>query len=52
MLNTALRDAVLRVLPRVRTPAQYTGGELNSGWVGPRRYGVTAGSWVVCCGSA
>src|SRR5437868_5802812 len=30
MLNTALRDAVLRVLPRVRTPAQYTGGELNA----------------------
>jgi hypothetical protein len=30
MMNTALRDAVLRVLPRVKTPAQYTGGELNS----------------------
>jgi radical SAM family uncharacterized protein len=30
MLNTALKDAVLRVLPRVKTPAQYTGGELNS----------------------
>ena len=30
MLNTALRDAVLRALPRVKTPAQYTGGELNS----------------------
>jgi len=30
MLNTALRDAVLRVLPRVKTPAQYTGGELNT----------------------
>ncbi len=30
MLNTALRDAVMRVLPRVKTPAQYTGGELNS----------------------
>lgn len=30
MLNTALRDAVMRVLPRVKTPAQYIGGELNS----------------------
>jgi radical SAM family uncharacterized protein len=30
MLNAALRDAVLRVLPRVKTPAQYIGGELNS----------------------
>jgi radical SAM family uncharacterized protein len=30
MLNTALRDAVMRVLPRVKTPAQYTGGELHS----------------------
>lgn len=30
MINTALRDAVLRRLPRVATPAQYAGGELNS----------------------
>ncbi len=30
MLNTAVRDAVMRVLPRVKTPAQYIGGELNS----------------------
>ncbi len=30
MLNTALRDAVLRILPRVKTPAQYIGGERNS----------------------
>ena len=30
MLNTALREAVLRLLPRVQTPAQYIGGELNS----------------------
>src|SRR3954471_17751874 len=30
MLNTAVREAVMRVLPRVKTPAQYTGGELNS----------------------
>jgi len=30
MLNTALRDAVMRVLPRVKTPAQYIGGELNA----------------------
>jgi radical SAM family uncharacterized protein len=30
MLNMALKDAVTRLLPRVRTPAQYIGGELNS----------------------
>jgi radical SAM family uncharacterized protein len=30
MLNTAIRDAVLRILPRVKTPAQYIGGERNS----------------------
>ena len=30
MKNVALRDAVMRILPRVKTPAQYTGGELNS----------------------
>jgi radical SAM family uncharacterized protein len=30
MLNTALKDAVFRVLPRVQTPAQYAGGELNA----------------------
>jgi radical SAM family uncharacterized protein len=30
MLNTALKEAVLRRLPRVRTPAQYLGGEWNS----------------------
>lgn len=30
MLNTAVREAMMRVLPRVKTPAQYTGGELNS----------------------
>jgi radical SAM family uncharacterized protein len=30
MLNMALRDAVLRILPRVKTPAQYIGGERNS----------------------
>ena len=30
MMNTALRDAVMRVLPRVKTPAQYIGGELNA----------------------
>src|SRR6267154_1884042 len=30
MLNTALKDAVTsRILPRVQTPAQYVGGELN-----------------------
>jgi radical SAM family uncharacterized protein len=30
MLNAAVKDAVFRVLPRVTTPAQYAGGELNS----------------------
>src|SRR6516165_6424813 len=31
MLNQDLKDAVVaRVLPKVRTPAQYVGGELNS----------------------
>jgi radical SAM family uncharacterized protein len=30
MLNTALKEAIQRLLPRVQTPAQYQGGELNS----------------------
>jgi radical SAM family uncharacterized protein len=30
MRNTALKDAVTRLLPRVQSPAQYLGGELNS----------------------
>jgi radical SAM family uncharacterized protein len=30
MLNTALKEAVLRHLPKVSTPGQYLGGELNS----------------------
>jgi radical SAM family uncharacterized protein len=30
MLNTALKETVTRLLPRVQTPAQYLGGELNS----------------------
>ena len=30
MINTALKEAVHRILPRVTTPAQYIGGELNS----------------------
>ncbi len=29
-MNTGLKEAVSRVLPRVQTPAQYLGGELNS----------------------
>jgi radical SAM family uncharacterized protein len=29
-MNSALRDAVERLLPRVQMPAQYVGGELNS----------------------
>src|SRR6266568_8166546 len=30
MLNHSLKEAVFRLLPRVSTPAQYIGGELNS----------------------
>jgi radical SAM family uncharacterized protein len=30
MFNTTLRNAVHRLLPRVATPAQYVGGELNA----------------------
>ena len=30
MLNTALKSEVFRLLPRVKTPAQYMGGEVNS----------------------
>jgi radical SAM family uncharacterized protein len=30
MFNTALQDAVQAVLPRVKTPAQYAGGEWNA----------------------
>ncbi len=30
MLNTTLKNAVTRLLPRVQSPAQYLGGELNS----------------------
>src|SRR5437660_6113431 len=30
MLNTSLKEAIARRLPRVQMPAQYVGGELNS----------------------
>jgi radical SAM family uncharacterized protein len=30
MLNTALKETIARLLPRVQTPAQYIGGELNA----------------------
>jgi radical SAM family uncharacterized protein len=30
MVNTELKEAIARLLPRVQTPAQYIGGELNS----------------------
>jgi radical SAM family uncharacterized protein len=30
MLNAALKETLMRLLPRVQTPAQYMGGELNS----------------------
>src|SRR5687767_2339826 len=35
-MNTALKEAVLRILPRVQGPAQYAGGELNSVVKNPR----------------
>ena len=42
MLNADLKDVVLsRILPNVKTPAQYIGGELNSSPQGPP--GVSAG---------
>jgi radical SAM family uncharacterized protein len=37
MSNQHLRDAVMRFLPRVATPAQYLGGELNSVVKDPRQ---------------
>ena len=30
MINQTIKDAITRLLPRVQTPAQYIGGELNS----------------------
>ena len=45
MLNTALREAVMRVLPRVKTPAQYTGGELHSV---PKDHRQVRGKLCVC----
>src|SRR5947209_7564532 len=30
MIHADLKEAIFRILPRVQTPAQYTGGELNS----------------------
>ena len=30
MINTALRETIMRLATRVQTPAQYIGGELNS----------------------
>jgi radical SAM family uncharacterized protein len=45
MLNAALRDAVMRVLPRVKTPAQYIGGELNST---PKDHRTLRGKLCLC----
>ncbi|HVL12006.1 MAG TPA: B12-binding domain-containing radical SAM protein, partial [Gemmata sp.] len=45
MTNTALRDAVTRVLPRVKTPAQYIGGELNST---PKDHRAVRGKLCLC----
>src|ERR1700730_5944467 len=30
MVNQTLKETITRLLPRVKTPAQYIGGELNS----------------------
>src|SRR5262249_23584908 len=30
MLNTSLKETVVRLLPKVQSPAQYLGGELNA----------------------
>src|SRR3954465_15604113 len=45
MMNTTIRDAVMRVLPRVKTPAQYTGGELNAV---PKDHRQTRGRLCLC----
>jgi radical SAM family uncharacterized protein len=45
MLNTALKDAILRVLPRVTTPAQYLGGEVNSA---PKDHRHVRGKLCLC----
>ena len=45
MLNTAVREAVTRVLPRVKTPAQYTGGELHSV---PKNHRQVRGKLCLC----
>jgi radical SAM family uncharacterized protein len=45
MTNTALCDAIMRILPRVKTPAQYTGGELNSV---PKDHRTVRGKLCLC----
>lgn len=45
MLNSALKDAVFRLLPRVKTPAQYAGGELNAV---PKDHRLVRGKLCLC----
>ena len=45
MLNADLKDAILRVLPRVTTPAQYLGGEVNSA---PKDHRHVRGKLCLC----
>jgi radical SAM family uncharacterized protein len=45
MLNIALKNEVLRRLPKVTTPAQYMGGEVNST---PKDHGTVRGKLCLC----
>ena len=45
MLNTALQNEALRLLPRVKTPAQYMGGEVNST---PKDHARVRGKLCLC----
>jgi radical SAM family uncharacterized protein len=45
MLNTALKNEVLRRLPKVTTPAQYMGGEVNST---PKDHAGVRGKLCLC----
>ena len=44
-MASALKEAVLRILPRVQSPAQYTGGELHSV---PKDHRGVRGKLCVC----
>src|SRR6478672_5163319 len=45
MLNVALKNEVLRRLPKVQTPAQYMGGEINSS---PKDHRHVRGKLCLC----